>query len=86
LALAGVGLWGAAYLTLVALFPLAHFVFRWLLPNCVYFKPDRKSVVGVLRRDHQAAHGRHLLDLAPDRERYLDPRIALAFAVVLFEQ
>jgi hypothetical protein len=73
-------------LTAVVVFPLAHLVFRWLLPNCVYFKPDRQTIVGVLRRDHQAPEGRHLLDLAQDRECDLDPRIALAFAVVLFEQ
>jgi hypothetical protein len=84
--LVGYGHLGIAYLVLFGLFPLTHLVFRWLLPNCVYFKPDRQSIVGVLRRDHQAPAPRHLLDLSQNGDHYLDPRVALALAVVLFEQ
>jgi hypothetical protein len=61
-------------------------IYRWLQPNCLLLKPDTHGVIGVLDRKTHVEKQRNLLDLSPDPERYLDRRVALALAVLLYQK
>jgi hypothetical protein len=86
IALIGHGGLGLFLLVLFWLLQAGTLFMRWMLPDYAFYKADRESVVAVLRDNQgQTGNGR-LLDLASDQGHYLDRRLALALAVVLFEQ
>jgi hypothetical protein len=83
----GILLVGKGYLQIVlvvlsAFIPVWLIVYRWLLPNCVFLKPDLQTVLGTLNRRTKEKEGNRL-DLHQDGDHYLDRRIALALAVLL---
>jgi hypothetical protein len=84
--LLGQGLFGLVFLVVFWLLPLGSLLLRRLLPDYVYYKPDRARVVGVLRHNRRVTGQGWLLNLESDQQHYLDRRLTLALAVVLFEQ
>jgi hypothetical protein len=80
--LAGQGYLRIPLVVLAAFLPLWLAAYRWLLPNCVFFKPDLQTVLGTLNRRTTEKEGNRL-DLQQDCDHYLDRRIALALAVLL---